>query len=124
MKHVFLTVAALVALASPAVASTQTVPGIVQINPLDIAVVTTTGTPVTVLGPGEHVAGGFIITANAAGVCISENGPAGVATGYVGTVETVCVAANVSYLLSATGGPVSANSTASGVNLSGYGLRE
>jgi hypothetical protein len=127
MKHAFLALAALVAapcLAAPCLAATVTVPGPLEIVPLDVAVVTTASTPVTVLAAGEHVAGGFIVTANAAGVCISENGPAGVATGYVGTVETVCVAQNVAYPLSTSIGPVSANSTASGVNLSGYGLKE
>jgi hypothetical protein len=115
---------ALLALASPSRAATVTVPGPLQIVPLDITAVTTANTPVTVLNPGNHAAGGYLVTSNAAGACFSENGTAAVATGYVGTTFTVCVAANVFYPLSTSIGPVSANSTGTGVNLSGYGLKE
>jgi hypothetical protein len=108
--------------AASANAATVTVPGSLRIVPLDITSITTGSTAVTVLGPGEHSAGGYLVTSNAAGACFSENGTAGVATGYVGTTFTTCVAANVPYQLSPSIGSVSANSTASSVNLSGYGL--
>jgi hypothetical protein len=124
MIRVLLTCLALLALASPSRAATVTVPGPLQIVPLDITAVTTANTPVTVLNPGNHAAGGYLVTSNAAGACFSENGAAGVVTGYVGTTFTVCVAPNVFYPLSTSIGPVSANSTGTGVNLSGYGLKE
>lgn len=124
MIRVLLTCLALLVLGSPSHAATVTVPGPLQIVPLDIAVVTTANTPVTVLNPGNHAAGGYLVTSNAAGACFSENGTAGVATGYVGTTFTTCVAQNVFYPLSPSIGPVSANSTGSAVNLSGYGLKE
>ena len=123
MIRVLLTLLALMALASPSRAATVTVPGPLTIVPLDVSTITIASTPVTVLKPGNHAAGGYLITANAAGACFSENGTAGTVTGYVGTVFTTCVAQNQSYQLSASIGPVSANSTASGVALSGYGLK-
>lgn len=122
MIRVLLTCLALAALASPSRAATVTVPGPLRIVPLDITSVATANTPVTVLSPGEHSAGGYLVTSNAAGACFSENGTAGVATGYVGTTFTTCVAANVVYPLSPSIGPVSANSTGTAVALSGYGL--
>jgi hypothetical protein len=125
MTRVLLTCLALAALgASPSRAATVTVPGPLTIVPLDIAVVATANTAVQALNPGEHVAGGYLVTSNAAGICVSENGIAGVATGYVGTTFTTCVAANVDYPLSPSITPVSVNSTGTGVNISGYGLKE
>jgi hypothetical protein len=116
--------AVLAATTAPLRAATVTVPGPLTIVPLDVTSITTGGTAVTVLGPGEHTAGGYLVTSNAAGACFSENGTAGTATGYSGTTFTTCVAANVFYPLSTSIGPVSANSSASTVALSGYGLKE
>lgn len=101
----------------------QSSQGARTIVPLDVASVTTASTPVTVLTAGHRTQGGYLITANAAGACFSENGAAGVATAYVGSVQTTCVAANQPYYLAPTSGAVSANSTASAVSLSGYGLQ-
>ena len=90
--------------------------------PLDVTTVTT-GTPATVLSANHRTAGGFLITSNAAGMCISENGTAGTTTGYVGSVETVCVVANQPYNLQPSANAVSVTSTGTGVAISGYGLQ-
>ena len=90
--------------------------------PLDVATVTT-GTPATVLSVNHRTAGGFIITSNAAGMCVSENGTAGTTTGYSGGVATVCVVANQPYTLTPSANAVSVTSTGTGVAISGYGLQ-
>lgn len=95
--------------------------GAAVIVPLAVSTVTTAGTAVTALAAGQRTAGGYLVTSNAAGICVSENGTAGTATGYTGSVMTVCVAANQPYNLLANAGAVSVNSTASNVAFSGYG---
>ena len=92
------------------------------IVPLDVATVTT-GTPATVLSANHRTAGGFLITSNAAGMCVSENGTAGTTTGYVGSVATVCVVANQPYTLQPSTNAVSVTSPGTGVAISGYGLQ-
>ena len=90
------------------------------IVPLDVATVTT-GTPATVLNANHRTAGGFLITSNAAGMCISENGTAGTTTATVAGVATVCVAANQRYTLLPSANAVSVTSPGTGVAISGYG---
>ena len=90
--------------------------------PLDVATVTT-GTPATVLSVNHRTAGGFLITSNAAGMCISENGTAGTATASIAGVATVCVAANQPYTLVPSANAVSVTSTGTGVAISGFGLQ-
>ena len=92
------------------------------IVPLDVATVTT-GTPATVLSVNHRTAGGFLITSNAAGMCISENGTAGTATASIAGVATVCVAANQPYTLVPSANAVSVTSTGTGVAISGFGLQ-
>jgi cyanophycinase-like exopeptidase len=86
---------------------------------LRIASVTTGGTAVAALNAGDAVCGGFIVTANAAGMCVNQNGAAGTAS----SGDTVCVAQNVIFPLFPSSGAVSVNSSASTVALAGYGLR-
>ena len=90
------------------------------IVPLDVATVTT-GTPATVLNANHRPAGGFLITSNAAGFCVSENGTAGTTTATVAGVATVCVAANQRYTLLPSANAVSVTSPGTGVAISGYG---
>ena len=100
-----------------------TKPNQTMVIPLDVSTVTTANTAVTALSVGHRTAGGYLITANAAGICISENGTAGVATGYSGAVQTTCVVANEPYNLAPSSGAVSVNSTSNSVAFSGYGLQ-
>jgi hypothetical protein len=96
-----------------------TSPGSLTIVPLRISAVTTGGTAITALNAGDATKGGFVITSNAAGICIDQVTTAGVATGTPST--TVCVAQDQSYTLTANSHAVSVNSTASSVSLAGQG---
>lgn len=82
--------------------------------------VTTGGTAVTVLPVNGAACGGFIVTANAAGMCVDQVTTAGIVTGTPST--TACVPQNVPFYLVPSALPVSVNSTASGVALGGGGL--
>jgi len=121
MIRIFLTCLALLALATPSRAATETVVGPQTINPLDVAVVTTGGTAVQALGPGEHAAGGFIQNPPTATValCINEAGPAVAG----GSGSTTCVSPGIVYPLAPNGGTVSVVSSDSNHPFSGYGLR-
>lgn len=118
----FILALALLALASPAIAATETVVGPQTINPLDISVVTTGGVAVQALGPGEHAAGGFIQNPPTATInlCINEAGPA---TGTTSAGSTTCIAPGIIYPLSPSIGPVSVISSDGTHAFSGYGLR-
>lgn len=105
-------------LAWPAAAVTVTEPGSLNVITLDIKTVTTGGTAVAALNPGNAARGGYLVTSNAAGICINLVGVAGTVT----TGDTICVAANQPYYLPPMIGSVSVNSTASSVAISGYGL--
>ena len=87
--------------------------------PLDVASVTTGGTAVAALSAGHATAGGFVVTANSAGICVNEIGTAGTAS----SGNTTCVAQNVPYYLAPTTNAVSVNSSASSVTLAGYGYQ-
>ena len=115
-------VLALILLSASAHAATVTTVGPQTINPLDVSTVTTGGTAVQALGPGEHAAGGFIQNPPGAAVnlCINE---AGAAAGTTSNGSTVCIAAGVIYQLSASIGPVSVVSSDSAHAFAGYGLR-
>jgi hypothetical protein len=93
-------------------------PGTLTQIALDIASVTTGGTPVNALSTTHASAGGFVITANAAGICVNVLGAAGTAT----SGNTDCVVANQPYFIPPTANAVSVNSTASSVTLAGYGF--
>lgn len=88
------------------------------IVPLDISSVTTGGTAVNALSAGHATAGGFLVTANAAGMCVNQQGAAGTAT----SGATVCVAQNQAFTLVPSAAAVSVNSTASSVTIGGEGL--
>jgi hypothetical protein len=107
------------AFVTPALAATVTVPGSLQIVPLDISAVTTGGVAVTALNAGNAAAGGWVVTSNAAGICVNVNGAAGTAT----AGDTTCVAANQAYYIPPTSHPVSVNSSASSVNFGGNGFK-
>lgn len=86
---------------------------------LDVATVTTGGTPVTAINAGHAVCGGVLVTSNAAGMCVNQNGDAGTAT----AGDTICVAQNVPYYVIPSAKAVSVNSTASSVAIGGYGFQ-
>lgn len=121
MTRSLLSCLALLALASPSRAATEMVVGPQTINPLDISTVTTGGTAVTALGPGEHSAGGFIQNPPTATIalCINEAGVAVVA----GSGSTTCISPGNVYQLAPSNGPVSVVSSDSAHPYSGYGLR-
>jgi hypothetical protein len=99
MIRVLLPCLALVALASPSHAATVTVPGVVQIIPLDVASVTTGATAVTALTAGHRTAGGWILNpvGAAAPLCINEAG--GVASGTTSAGSLICIPAGASFNL-------------------------
>lgn len=103
--------------------SVTTKNGSYTIVPFTVASVTTSGTAVTALTSGQRTAGGYLITANAVGMCVSENGTAGTTTAYASGVETVCVPANTRYTLAASTNAVSVNALGTSVAFSGYGLQ-
>ena len=104
----------------PGFAEAQQKPGPYSVIPLDASTVTGNGTATTVLNARHVIAGGTLVTANAAGICIDQFTTAGTATGTPAT--TVCVAQNQPYYLVPSFGPVSVNSTASSVAVGGFGL--
>jgi hypothetical protein len=122
MNRIFVTGLALLALGSTARAATETTFAPLTINPLDISTVTTGGTAVVALGPGEHTAGGWIQNPTTATItlCINE---AGVASGTTSAGSTTCIAPGVIYQLARSIGPVSVISSDSAHPFSGYGLR-
>lgn len=89
----------------------------ITIIPLDVTSVTTGGTPVNALSVGHVLRGGFILTTNAAGICVSQQGAAGTST----NSSTQCIAANQIYNIVPNTGAVSVNSVGSSVALSGQG---
>ena len=94
-------------------------PAPLKVTSLDISTVTTGGTAVNALSAGHASAGGFVVTANAAGICINEVGAAGTAS----SGDTACVAQNVPYYLAPTANAISVNSSSSSVTLAGYGFQ-
>lgn len=100
-------------------APSYTKPSPLTIVPFDVASVSTANTAVTALAAGHATAGGFIVTSNAAGVCVNQNGTAGTAT----SGSTICAVANQQITLVPSGNAVSVNSTASNVVLGGEGLQ-
>jgi hypothetical protein len=111
-----LTAAMLVAFAFPALADTVVVPGSVNIITLDVKAIAVGSTAVVALAAGNARRGGFVVTSNAAGLCVNLVGTAGVAS----SGDTVCVAQNVIFNIPPTYGPVSVNSTATAA-IAGYG---
>lgn len=98
---------------------TPSKPASLTILPLDISSVTTGGTAVNALAAGHASAGGFVVTSNAAGICINERGAAGTAS----SGDTACVAQNQPYYLAPTSNAISVNSSSSSVTLAGYGYQ-
>ena len=88
-----------------------------SILPLDIAVVTTAGTAVNALAANHAQSGGWVATANVAGICVNVRGVATTTS----SGDTFCVAQNVIYQLPNTKNAISVNSTASGVAIAGNG---
>lgn len=98
---------------------TTTAPAALTVNALDVSVVTAGGNAVTALATGKSAKGGFLVTDNAAGICVNVRGTAGTTT----TGDTACVAAGQTYHLPETGGSVSVNSSGSSVSFAGYGFQ-
>ena len=121
MIRVLLTCLALAALAAPARAATVTVPGPLQIVPLDVSTVTTGGTAVTALAAGERTAGGWLQNPSTATInlCINE---VGTASGTTSAGSTTCIVPGAIYTLAPSIGPVSVISSDSAHPFSGYGF--
>ncbi|MDR3533957.1 MAG: hypothetical protein P4L90_25755 [Rhodopila sp.] len=98
--------------------SVTTKPTPLTIVPLDASSVTGA---TTVLTTGHATAGGFLVTANAAGICVDQQTAAGTVTGTPSS--TVCVPQNTPFQLVPNSHAVSVNSTASGVAVGGEGLQ-
>lgn len=92
-----------------------TSPSSIIVTSLDVS--TVAGSAVNALTAGHAGKGGFIVTSNAAGVCINQVGAAGTAT----SGDTTCVAQNQPYYLAPSGNAVSVNSTGNPVTIAGYG---
>lgn len=86
---------------------------------LDVSAVATASTAVTALAAGHATAGGILVTANAAGMCIDQHTTAGTVTGTPST--TMCVPQNVVFNLVPNSGAVSVNATAA-IAFGGEGL--
>lgn len=97
-----------------------TAPRPLTIVPLD-AVVTGSPGAVTALNPGHATAGGFLSTANAAGICVDQHTTAGTVTGAPST--TTCVEQYQAFYLVPGTGAVSVNSPGSAVSFGGEGLQ-
>ena len=94
-------------------------PGSLNVQALDVSTVTTGTTAVTALTAGHAIHGGFLVTANIAGICVNvAGGAAGTAT----SGNTICVPQNVPYTIPPTTNAVSVNSGASSVTFAGNGL--
>ena len=109
--------------ATPVLAGTETVPGSMNIVPLDISTVTTGGTAVTAINAGNRTAGGFLQNPKGATVdlCINEQGTA---SGTTSAGNTTCVAPGNSYNLAPSNNPVSVVTSDSSHPFSGYGLKQ
>lgn len=91
-----------------------------RIIPLTTSTVTTGGTAVTAIAAPGARCGGYLVTANAAGICVDQATTAGTVTGTPST--TSCVGAGTAFYLVPSVNPVSVNSASSSVNFSGVGL--
>lgn len=95
------------------------VPAPMNVVSLDVSSVTTGGTAVTALLATHANHGGFLVTANAAGICVnSAGGAAGTST----SGDTICVGQNIPYSIPPTANAISVNSSASSVTFAGNGL--
>jgi hypothetical protein len=124
MPRLSLLALALLALAMPSRAATVTVPGTLQIVPLDISIVTTGGTAVQALAPGPRTVGGWIQNPpapNAVNLCIAETA---VAAGTTSAGNTTCILPGQSYVLTPSPSPVSVISSDSAHAFSGQGYTE
>jgi hypothetical protein len=124
MTRVLLTCLALLALATPSHAATETTPGSVTINPLDVAIVTTGGTAVTAINAGHRSAGGWILNPgapNTVNLCINESGTA---VGTTSAGSTTCIVPGQSYTVAPGIGPVSVVSSDSAHAFSGLALQQ
>jgi hypothetical protein len=111
---------ALLLLAVSASANVESVPGQTTPIPLDVAVVTTGGTAVQAVNPGNRLRGGWLqnpIGATAA-LCVNE---IGVASGTTSNGNTTCIAAGQSYAFTPGSGAVSVISSDSNHVFSGIG---
>lgn len=125
MKKIRIALAMLAAcaLAQPAFPATVTVPGALNRVSLSPSIITTGGTAVTPLAPGQRTAGGFIYNPAEATVnlCVNENGPA---SGTVSQGDLICVPPGTTYQITPGPGPVSVVSSDSAHKFSGYGLKQ
>jgi hypothetical protein len=106
----------------PSRAAVETVPGTLQIVPLDISTVTTGGVAVFALNPGNRSAGGWIQNPSTATVnlCIDE---VGVASGTVSSGNVTCIPPGSTYTVAPSSRPVSVISSDSSHAFSGYGFK-
>lgn len=123
MNRIILIGLALFALVSPLHAATVVEPGVLVINPLAIATVTTGGTAVTALNAGQRNAGGWIQNPWTATInlCINE---AGTASGTTSAGSTTCIIPGQSYSLTPSAAPVSVISSDTAHPFSGFGFEQ
>lgn len=107
----------------PSHAATVTVPGTLNIVPLDISTVTTGGTAVTALAAGNRAAGGWLFNPVEATInlCINERGTA---SGTASQGDLTCIAPGTKYGVTPGAGPVSVVTSDSAHPFSGYGLKQ
>ena len=98
-------------------AGIPTTPGPSSVTPTSLDISTVAGSAVNALSAGHATKGGFVVTSNAAGICVNQKGAAGTAS----NGDTACVAQNQPYYLAPSAGAVSVNSTGNPVTLAGYG---
>lgn len=92
----------------------------VRIIPLDLSMVVTGGVAVTALNANHAVGGGFLVTANTAGICVDQQTIAGTVTGT--PASTICAVQNQQINLVPSSHAVSVNSSGSSVTFAGEGL--
>lgn len=108
--------------AGGAVATTPVIPGICNRVPLNINTVTTGGTAVTALDPGNKTAGGWLYNPSSATInlCINENGTA---SGTTSQGDLTCIIPGQKFTLTPGSGPVSVVSSDSSHPFSGQGCK-
>ncbi len=119
-KLIYHVLVATALMSASAHAATVTVPGSLNLIPLDVSTVTTGGTAVTALAAGHRTAGGWLQNPSgaSAALCINEMGTA---SGTTSSGSTTCIAAGQSYTLAPSNKPVSVISSDSAHPFSGMG---
>lgn len=113
---------ALMLLASPSFAATETVPAPLTIISLDIQTVTTGGTAVTAIAAGNHTAGGFLQNPKGASIDLCINLVAA-ASGTTSAGDLICIPPAGTFTVPPGIGSVSVVTSDSSHPFAGYGLK-